>query len=57
MPRHFVTAANGISTLLILTGGHRPFLSVNVIWTDFVCLFLFSFFEPVFSKVQMVLQM
>ena len=36
MPRYFVTAAIGISTLLIVTGGHRPFLSVNVMWTGFV---------------------
>ena len=36
MLRYFVTAAIGISTLLIVTGGHRPFLSVKVAWTDFV---------------------
>jgi hypothetical protein len=36
MPRYFVTVAIGISTLLIVTRGHRPFLSVNVMWTDFV---------------------
>jgi len=36
MPSYFFTAAIGISTLLIVTGGHRPFLSVNVMCTDFV---------------------
>ena len=36
IPRYFVTAAIGISKLLIVTGGHRPFLSVNVMWTNFV---------------------
>jgi len=36
IPRYFVTAAIGISMLLIVTGGHRPFLSVNVMWNDFV---------------------
>ena len=44
MPRYFVTAAIGISTLLIVTGGHRPFLSVNFMWTDFVSfIFILNF--------------